>query len=190
MRIETLVKRFDLKVAWTQFPLHPDTPTEGRSLADLFAGRGYDLENMKAQMKQRMANEGLPYGDRAMTYNSRLAQELAKWADDQQGGETIHDALFKAYFVAGENIGHIDVLLPIVDRLGLDVATAHQVLTTRSYSDAVDRDWQRSRDLAVTGVPTFVIGKSGVVGAQPFDVLENFVISAGALPRTVTPADI
>ncbi len=171
------------------FPLHPDTPEEGRSLAELFANRGYDLEGMKARMKQLMSDEGLPYGDRAMTYNSRLAQELAKWAEGQENGETIHDALFEAYFVKGDNIASIDVLLAIVEKLGLDVATAQEVLTTRSFSDAVDNDWQRSRDLGVTGVPTFVIGNSGVVGAQPYEVLEEFVINAGVQLRAETKAE-
>ena len=39
MRIEKLKAEHDVKVEWVHFPLHPDTPAEGRSLADLFAGR-------------------------------------------------------------------------------------------------------------------------------------------------------
>src|SRR3972149_4936959 len=68
------------------FPRHPDTPAEGRSLADLFAGRNVDRKAMHAQMKARMDAEGLPYGERTMTYNTRLSQELGKWADTQPGG--------------------------------------------------------------------------------------------------------
>jgi predicted DsbA family dithiol-disulfide isomerase len=40
---------------------------------------------------------------------------------------------------------------------------------------AVDADWARSRALGVTGVPTFVIGRKAVVGAQPYEVLEQLV---------------
>ena len=50
----------------------------------------------------------MPYGRRTHTYNSRLAQELGKWADTQPGGEAIHDALYKAYFVDTRNIGDPD----------------------------------------------------------------------------------
>jgi predicted DsbA family dithiol-disulfide isomerase len=113
VRIERLRKEHGVKVQWVHFPLHPDTPQEGRSLADLFAGRGYDIAKMQAQMRARMAAEGLPYGDRRMTYNSRLAQELGSWAETQPGGEAIHDALFKAYFVDGRNIGDPDVPLDV-----------------------------------------------------------------------------
>ena len=100
------------------FPLHPETPAEGRSLADLFAGRNVDRKAMHAQMKARMDAEGLPYGERTMTYNSRLAQELGKWADTQPGGEAIHDALFRAYFVEARDISQPEVLLEIAEQVG------------------------------------------------------------------------
>jgi predicted DsbA family dithiol-disulfide isomerase len=136
VRIEKLRKEHGVRVKWIHFPLHPDTPQEGRSLADLFAGRGYDVPKMQAQMRARMEAEGLPYGTRTMTYNSRLAQELGAWADTQPGGEAIHDALFRAYFVDGVNIGRADVLLEIAGDVRLDVAEARRVLETRSFRGA------------------------------------------------------
>jgi len=41
------------------FPLHPDTPQEGRTLEDLFAGRAYDVPKMQAQMRARTLFAGL-----------------------------------------------------------------------------------------------------------------------------------
>ena len=99
MRIEKLKTEHNVKVEWVHFPLHPETPPEGRTLAALFGGREVDRRARHEQMKARMTAEGLPYGERTMTYNSRLAQELGKWADTQPGGEALHDALFRAYFV-------------------------------------------------------------------------------------------
>ena len=108
-----------MKVEWVHFPLHPETPVEGgRSLADLFAGRNLDPKSMHAQMKARMDAEGLPYGERTHTYNSRLAQELGKWADTQPGGEALHDAMFRAYFVEARDISQPAVLLDIVRQVG------------------------------------------------------------------------
>ena len=166
-----------MKVQWVHFPLHPDTPQEGRSLEDLFRGRGYDVAKMQAQMRARMEAEGLPYGDRRMTYNSRLAQELGKWADTQPGGEAIHDALFKAYFVDGLNIGDADVLLGISKTIGLPENAAREVLEKRTFKGAVDADWEKSRQYGVTGVPTFVAGQRGVVGAQPYETLVQLIES-------------
>ena len=176
MRIEKLRAEHNVKVEWVHFPLHPETPADGgRSLADLFAGRNVDRRAMHAQMKARMDNEGLPYGERTMTYNSRLAQELGKWADTQPGGEALHDALFRAYFVEARDISKPEVLLEIVERLGLPVDGAREVLEKRTFKAAVDADWALSRRYGITGVPTFVAGRYGVVGAQPYEALEQLV---------------
>ena len=175
MRIERLRKEHGVRIQWVHFPLHPDTPAEGRSLEDLFAGRGYDIPKMQAQMRARMEAEGLPYGTRTMTYNSRLAQELGAWADTQPGGDAIHDALFRAYFVDARNIGDPEVLVEIAQSVGLDPAKAREVIEQRSHKAAVDADWAKSRQYGVTGVPTFVAGQSGVVGAQPYETLEELI---------------
>ena len=178
MRIERLKAEHNVKVEWVHFPLHPDTPAEGRSLADLFAGRNVDRKAMHAQMKARMDAEGLPYGERSMTYNSRLAQELGKWADTQPGGEALHDALFRAYFVEARDISQPAVLLDIAQRVGLSVDGAREALEKRTFKEAVDEDWKLSRQYGITGVPTFVVGRQGVVGAQPYEALEQLVRKA------------
>jgi predicted DsbA family dithiol-disulfide isomerase len=180
VRIEKLKVEHHVKVEWVHFPLHPDTPAEGRSLDDLFAGRKVDRKAMHAQMKARMDAEGLPYGERTMTYNSRLAQELGKWADTQPGGEAIHDALFRAYFVEARDISQPAVLLDIVGRVGLSVDGAREALETRTFKAEVDADWELSRRYGVTGVPTFVAGRYGVVGAQPYEALEKLVRQAAS----------
>ena len=182
MRIEKLKTEHHVKVEWAHFPLHPDTPPEGRSLADLLAKRGRDLDlnALQAQMKARMDAEGLPYGERVMTYNSRLAQELGKWADTQPGGEAIHDALFRAYFVEGRDISQPAVLLDVARQVGLSVDAASEVLEKRTFKHAVDADWKLSREYGITGVPTFVAGRGGVVGAQPYEVLVQLVQEAAS----------
>ena len=180
MRIERLKKEHGVKIEWVHFPLHPDTPAEGLALADLFAGRGLDIKAMHAQMKARMDAEGLPYGERTHTYNSRLSQELGKWADTQPGGEAFHDAMFRAYFVEARDISQPAVLLEIAQSVGLPVDAAREVIEKRTFKAAVDADWKLSRQYGITGVPTFVVGRHGVVGAQPYEALERLVNQAPA----------
>ena len=134
-------------------------------------------------MQGLMAKEGLPYGQRTHTYNSRLAQELGKWADTQAQGDAFHDAMFRAYFVESRNIGDIDTLVQIAERVGLPADEARAVLTERRFKAEVDADWQRSYAFGITGVPTFVANGHGVVGAQPYETLERLLTMAGATPR-------
>jgi predicted DsbA family dithiol-disulfide isomerase len=188
VRIERIERTFEVQVRITQFPLHPETPPEGRTLEELFAGRGFDLEASQARLADLMKMEGLPYGKRTHTYNSRLAQELAKWAETKPGGSRIHDALFRAYFVDGVNLADVDRLVGIAAGLGLSEDEARDAVESRRYRDAVDRDWQRSAELGVTGVPTFVMNDRGVVGAQPYSVLERLVLEGG-VRRRMSPSD-
>ena len=162
---------------WVHFPLHPETPAQGIRIEELFAGRDIDMDAMYQQMRSLMDAEGLPYGQRRHTYNSRLAQELGKWADSQPG---IHDALYRAYFVDGRNIGDVDVLVEIAQSVGLPADEARDVLERRAYQAEVDADWARSRAIGITGVPTFVAGGYGVVGAQPYETLELLLRRAEA----------
>ena len=179
MRIERLKREHYVKVEWVHFPLHPETPPEGIALADLFRGRSPEQRAaMHADMKARMEAEGLPYGERTMTYNSRLAQELGKWADTQPGGEAIHDALFRAYFVDARDISNVDVLLDIAAKVGLPVDAAREILGARTFKGAVDADWKLSREWGITGVPTFVVGGYGAIGAQPYAALAQMVREA------------
>lgn len=138
---------------------------------------------MQARMRGLMAQEGLPYGERTHTYNSRLAQELGAWAATQADGASIHEALFQAYFAQGKNIGAIDTLVEVAEAVGLSGSEARQALVSRRFKDAVDADWQRAMQLGVTGVPTFVAQGRGVVGAQPYEMLERLVVLAGAQRR-------
>ena len=182
MRIEKLRQTFDVDVKFVHFPLHPDTPAEGREMAGFYAERGLDPDKMYRHMKARMDAEGLPYGRRTHSYNSRLAQELGKWAETVPGGDALHEAIFRAYFVDSRNIGDMDVLLDAVKQAGLDVEAARAVLENRTFSEAVDADWAKSQQYGVTGVPTYVAGGYGVVGAQPYEVLEQLMGEVGA-PR-------
>ena len=125
-----------------------------------------------------MDQEGLPYGERTMTYNSRLAQELGKWAEGKPDGDRIHDSIFRAYFVDNINIGKPEVLLKLVEQVGLPGPEAHMVLESSSFKSAVDADWKRCWDLGVTGVPTFMIDDFRIVGAHPYEELESFVLNA------------
>ncbi|OGQ17360.1 MAG: hypothetical protein A3C54_00220 [Deltaproteobacteria bacterium RIFCSPHIGHO2_02_FULL_60_17] len=157
-----------MTIKFTHFPLHPETPAEGRS-------RPVDPARA-ARMKALADEEGLPYNSgRNMSYNSRLAQELAKWAESKGKGYEIHDPLFRAYFVGVKNIARPEILLEVADRLGLPRDEAMEALESRSFKEAVDEDWRRCAKLGVNAVPTFLAGRYALVGAHPYEELERLV---------------
>jgi len=169
------------------FPLHPDTPAEGIRLLDLFGGPSAAprLEQGKKRLLALAEQEGLPMSaNREMTYNSRLAQELGVWAEEEGRGSAFHDAAYRAYFVDARNLGDIGVLVGVAESVGLDGKDARKVLEGRTHREKVDAHWALARQSGVDAVPTFQMGEQRVVGAQPYEVLEQMVIQAGARKRT------
>lgn len=184
MRIDRLQKEYEIQIQWVAFPLHPETPKDGLTLEQLFSGRQIDIDKVRHRLGQTARELGLPLGERTKTYNSRLAQELAKWAESKGKGDEFHKAVFRAYFVEGRNIGKVDELVLLAKSLGLPEGEGRQVLELRTLREAVDVDWSRCHVLGITAVPTFVLDHQGVVGFQPYETLEQLLKTKSIKKRT------
>ena len=160
------------------FPLHPETPEEGQTYEDLFAGRNMDLDAVRDSLVTAATKVNLPYHFSGMTYNSRKAAELSKWAENTGLGDAFHKALFDAFFVHNLNIALMPVLQKICESIGLDPNHVEKVIQEGTYAHSVDDDWDYSRRMGVTAVPTFVVDRRAVVGAQPYTALEKLLESA------------
>lgn len=168
MRTEQLCREFDLQIRYTVFPLHPDTPDTGMPLEQLFGGR-MDIDAMLSRLGPVAEELHLPFGRRSHTYNSRRAQELGKWAEQQGKGGSFIDAVYRAYFAEAQNIALPQVLADISAGIGLDAGDALRVLEQKSFAAAVDADWQHCRDLGITSVPTLIHNARALVGFRPYE---------------------
>jgi predicted DsbA family dithiol-disulfide isomerase len=189
VRIDQLHKNYDIEVRWTAFPLHPEIPEDGFTLEELFAGRSTNIKQIMLHLKQVADELGLPFGEQKKIYNSRSAQELAKWAESKGQNNAFHEAVFRAYFVNGKNIGKADELGVLMKSIGLPEKEARSVLELRTFKEAVDSDWMRSRSLGITAVPTFRVDQQAIVGAQPYEVLEQFLIKCDVKKREFWDTD-
>ena len=178
MRTDSLREEFGLNIRWSVFPLHPEIPEEGLELTELFAGR-MDIDAVLQRLNHVAGELGLPIGQRTRTYNSRRAQELGKWAEEQGFGEAFHMAVYHAYFVDGRNIALPEELTDIAAKVGLDAAKARQVVETQCYAAAVEADWQRAAELGVTAVPTSIYNNQALVGFQPYAHYRRLITTAG-----------
>ena len=169
VRTDRLQREYGVELRWTVFPLHPETPEEGMELAELFAGHGSDIAAMQARLSHVTAAEGLPVAVRTRTSNSRRAQELGKWAESEGKGDLFRRAVYHTYFVNGGNIALVDELMRIVDSVGLPIHEARTVLEQQRFAVAVDADWQRSRELRITAVPTHLCGANRLARFASYD---------------------
>lgn len=177
MRIDRLREEFDLDIRWSVFPLHPEIREAGMELSELFAGR-MDVDAALQRLYQVAGELALPIGQRTRTYNSRRAQELGKWAEQQGVGEAFRMAVYHAYFVDGRNIALPIELAAIAGEVGLDAELARHEIDRQAHSAAVDADWKRAAEFGVTAVPTVIYQQQALVGFQPYVHFRRLITTA------------
>lgn len=168
--VDTLRKEFDLDDTWVDIEIHPETPAEGVSLAERFAGR--DVSAMYAALRRRGAEFGLEMNEVARLSNSHLAIAAGEYARDHKRYREFSRAVFEAYFARGEDIGDVDVLARCTVAAGLDAGDLRAALADDRYAARLDAAMREAAAARVSGVPTFIVGgRERIVGAQPLDVL-------------------
>lgn len=175
MRTARLHKEYGIELQMRVFPLHPETPEQGMELSEMFAGREAMIADMQARLAQVASAEGVPLRLRSRTYNSRRAQELGKWAESLGAGEQFHNAVYMAYFVDGINIALIDELVVIAQSIGLPGDEARKVIESGRFAAAVDADWQLSREMRVTAVPTHLYDGRRLAGFGAYEDFERLI---------------
>ena len=130
---------------------------------------------MLQRLEQTASRLGLPFGERRMSFNSRRAQEAAKWAESHGKADAFHNAVFRAYFVDGKNLHEIETLAAAAESVELNGEELDEVLCSKRFKTTVDQDWLRSHHLGITAVPTFRMNGENLVGAQPYEQLAAFL---------------
>jgi predicted DsbA family dithiol-disulfide isomerase len=134
----------------------------------LSAKFGPDAAQMVGNVAAVAAGDGLTLNfGQAIAANSFDAHRLIAWAADHGRQLDMAEALHKAHFTDGADIGSHAALADVAAGLGLDRDAAAAYLAGTDGTDRVRKDLAEARELGITSVPTFVIaGKYAVSGAQ------------------------
>ena len=125
-------------------------------------------EQMFGHVTGIAAAEGLTLDfDRAVAANTFDSHRLIAWAAGQERQADMLDALQRAHFTDGIDIGSRPALAEVAGSIGLDAAAAAAHLDSDAGTGAVEADIQEARELGISSVPFFVVdGKYAVQGAQ------------------------
>lgn len=161
----------DVCVHYRPFQLDPSPVPEPLPLLDALAAKfgGRERATQMAEHVTRVAaGAGLKLDfDRAVAANTFDAHRLVSWAAGQgRAGETV-EALYRAHFSDGVDVGSREALAALAGEVGLDAAGARAFLDSDERVAEVRAELAAARQLGVTSVPTFVLaGKYAVTGAQ------------------------
>lgn len=115
---------------------------------------------------------------------SRLAHQAAHWARAQGQFEKYNEALFRAFFEHGEDIGQVDTLVKLAADLGLDGASLREALDSRRYEASVLEDEREAAQMGLSGVPAFVADRRvALTGVQSLAGLQQLIERARSMPR-------
>lgn len=140
-------------------------------------------EGFLDRVRQMIEASGFEHAPPPVAPRSRMALELAEVARSEGRYETVHRALFRAYWSEGRDIGALDVLCSIAADAGLDTDRVRRVLETGAVTEAVRLSTSTARELGVNAVPAWLIDQRALVlGAQPHSAFEDILGELGYQP--------
>ncbi|WBB93591.1 DsbA family oxidoreductase [Verrucosispora sp. WMMC514] len=158
------------------FQLDPSPVPTPRPTLDVLAEKFGGPEQAR-QLVARVAEVGASVGlelrfDRAIAANTFDAHRLTNWAGQRDRDGELVEALHRAHFVDGVDVGSREALAGVAATVGLDGDEARRFLESDEGVAELRAELAAARQLGVTSVPTFVLaGRYGVTGAQEPETL-------------------
>lgn len=173
-RLEKAIAAADVQVSvrWYPFQLNPQMPKEGISRKE-YRSRKFGSWERSMELDAKVVTVGEAEGIQfafdkiERTPNTVDAHRLI-WLADQYGcQDAVVEALFRAYFTEGQDIGNRHKLLETVAKAGLDRQAAETMLDSDEGMDVIAKSRGMSQQHGVDGVPFFIINqKLTLSGAQ------------------------
>lgn len=160
------------RVVWHAFQLNPDIPAEGLPRARYLSGKYGNpdrAENFHGTIARAGHAERIPFAFDAIrnTPNTVQSHRLIRLAERHACQDAAVEALFRAYFLDGEDIGDDGVLARIAHSVGVDRAVAAAFLAGDEERDTVIAEDLRARRMGINAVPCFIVnGAYAISGAQ------------------------
>ena len=184
--LKLLGKEFTPKIVWRPFQLNPDMPVAGMN-RKTYRTKKFGSWERSLAMDAEVAATGKSLGiefnyDKVlMTPNTMSGHRLLWWAEQRNQQDPLAEALFRAYFTEGRDVGRHDVLAEIASETGLPKTEVRAFLDSDAGTKEVSEEATKGLRLGLQGVPFFVVnGVPALAGAQnPQAFLEVFQHALG-----------
>jgi predicted DsbA family dithiol-disulfide isomerase len=200
-RLERAVAGMDVEVVWRPFRIDPTTPDEATPLAEALRDPVVDAALQQcapgvapAQNRVRVAEiaaaEGIGPGWGAKwRTSSHDAHRLLLLAHERAGAAVqneLAEQVMKAHFLDGADISDREVLAELATKAGFAEGAA--LLGTAAGDREVRELLLIGKARGITSSPTLVVGDRLLTGAQPSEVIAEFLAAGGEDRRL--PAEV
>ncbi|HEV2282146.1 MAG TPA: DsbA family oxidoreductase [bacterium] len=176
----------DVRVTWKPYELNPGLPREGIDRAAYRRAKFGSLERSQLLDARLLAvgeSVGIPFAfDRIQRTPNTLDAHRLLWLADSLGRQdALAEALFRAYFLDGFNVGDHGVLADLAAASGISRESAVALLAGRDGEAEVRTEEDRAWRSGIQGVPHFIIdGIRQISGAQDPAVIAAAIRDAQA----------
>lgn len=175
---------FDIR--WRPFELNPDMPREGldrKSYRSAKFGSWQKSLELDAQVETAGASDGLDFRHERIkkTPNTLASHVLINLAGEADVQSDVVEALFRAYFVDGKDVGDLTVLSAIGAQAGLEPLLVEKALADEERRAAVRAEARAFSQSGINGVPTVLMNRFSLFsGAQRPQIIERALRKAAA----------
>jgi predicted DsbA family dithiol-disulfide isomerase len=174
--VRKLQKEFDITVDWKMIIIHPDIPPGGLSRRELEEEDEGASTRTWSNIERLAKNAGVTIRRPPFIASSRLATIATEYARQERKFDNFHEAVYLAYFHDGKNIGIMDDLVGVAEKIGLDGTDLKAFTRSKSWEPELERNRRCALRDNISGVPTFIIGRTVLVGVQSLDNLRHAFI--------------
>ena len=177
-RLEKAIAATNIKVSvrWHPFQLNPQMPKDGISRKE-YRTRKFGSWERSMELDAKVVavgeSEGIHFNfDKISRTPNTIDAHRLIWLADQHGcQDVVVEALFRAYFSEGQDIGNHKTLIDVGAEAGLDRHAVETMLDCDEGMDAIANARGMSQRYGVDGVPFFIINqKIALSGAQESEV--------------------
>jgi len=157
---------------YSTFQLDPNMPTEGINRND-YVSKKFDKDqyiNIKNNIKNEAIKSGIDNINNTIeiipnTFNSH---RLIYWSKENNSQLETVEEVFKSYFEESKDIGDINILLDIAEKVGLDPQEIRKKFNNDEDRTTLIDQEQSNRQNGVMGVPAYIIDDGmTLTGSQP-----------------------
>tara|TARA_Y100001970_G_scaffold285454_1_gene405276 strand:+ start:14127 stop:14798 length:672 start_codon:yes stop_codon:yes gene_type:complete len=178
--IPKLDKEMLITINWRPYELHPEIPKEGYD-KNLYAAQKFGSSDRSLYFNEiKKLGDSLDFSFNFSktkripnTFNAHRLIWLSE-KDDRQC--EMSEALFYAYFTEGRDVGCIETLSKIANKLGYDETYINKFLLSKEGGKEVAKLEMSAMQKSISAVPTYIINKKYLIhGGQEPETFISFL---------------
>ena len=173
---------------WRPFQLNTEITLNGMDRQQYLTSK-FGSEDNARSVYQRIEDEGkknkiyFQFNKITKTPNSFFSHKLLAYAHRKNKQTEVLELLFYKYFIEGEDIGSLDVLIKVSKDVDIYDQHIEKYIISKEDNNSLLNEEKQAKNIGINGVPCFIFNKEIVVnGAQP---TKNFIQIIDSLNKNV-----